>query len=204
MAGTDLGFRAAQGMGSRFHARHLHLVWYLWWTREPASRYDEPVLSKVTYRLSVASRAVTFSLAVFRKFPWRRVPGYFAAQLCGAFAAACIIYGVYYGPLTALPGSFASVMTTGPADLVPSLASTFFSVFTGAALLSEWRLYRTRSRAELTCVIACLSAVGAICAFTDTGNNPATPGLTPLLLGLIMVGIASSFGYQTSVCRASP
>lgn len=39
--------------------------------------------------------------------------------------------------------------------------------------------------------------MGAISAFTDTGNNPATPGLTPLLLGLVMVGIASSFGYQT-------
>lgn len=39
--------------------------------------------------------------------------------------------------------------------------------------------------------------MGAISAFTDTGNNPATPGLTPLLLGVVMVGLASSFGYQT-------
>ena len=33
----------------------------------------------------------------------------------------------------------------------------------------------------------------AIASFTDTGNNPATPGLTPLLLGLIMVGIATAY-----------
>lgn len=37
--------------------------------------------------------AVTISLAVFRKFPWRRVPGYIAAQLLGAFTAAAIIFG---------------------------------------------------------------------------------------------------------------
>ncbi|ORY84689.1 aquaporin-like protein [Leucosporidium creatinivorum] len=118
--------------------------------------------------------AVTVSLAVFRRFKWRKVPGYILAQLLGAFTAAAIIYGVYYGPLHSLKGGYAGVMTTGPADLVPSTASAFFSVFMGAALL-----------------------MGSISAFTDTGNNPATPGLTPLLLGIVMVGIASSFGYQT-------
>ncbi|KAL8281286.1 hypothetical protein RQP46_006320 [Phenoliferia psychrophenolica] len=80
---------------------------------------------------------------------------------------------VYYVPLHTL-GNFDAVLTTGPSALNPTVLSTFFSVFIGAALL-----------------------MGAIAAFTDTGNNPATPGLTPLLLGLVMVGIASSFGYQT-------
>lgn len=80
------------------------------------------------------------------------MPGYIVAQLLGAFAAAAIIFGVYYGPLHSLDGGYASVLTTGPSDLLPSTASTFFSVFTGAALL-----------------------MGSISAFTDTGNNPATP-----------------------------
>lgn len=158
---------------------------------------------------------VTIALAIFRGFSWKKVPGYILAQLLGAFTAAAVIFGpwhalslpdafdslttrstgVYYGPLHAIPTGYAGVMTTGPSALLPSVASTFFSVFTGAALL-----------------------MGSIAAFTDTGNNPATPGLTPLvssllclvvggpadtfalisqLLGLIMVGIASSFGYQT-------
>ncbi len=79
--------------------------------------------------------AVTISLAVFRKFPWRKVPGYIVAQLLGAFTAAAVIFGVYYGPLHSLESGYAGVMTTGPSSLVPSLAGTFFSVFIGAALL---------------------------------------------------------------------
>ncbi|KAK4055024.1 hypothetical protein OIO90_003365 [Microbotryomycetes sp. JL221] len=116
--------------------------------------------------------AVTISLAVFRKFPWRKVPGYIFAQMLGAFVAAGIVYGNYFGSFE--QADTAKVMTTGPAALVPNTLSTFFSVFIGAALL-----------------------MGAISAFTDTGNNPSSPGLTPLLLGLIMVGIASAFGYST-------
>ncbi|KAM0791772.1 hypothetical protein ACM66B_004035 [Microbotryomycetes sp. NB124-2] len=116
--------------------------------------------------------AVTVSLAVFRKFPWRKVPGYVLAQLLGAFVAAGIVYGNYFGSFE--QADTAKVMVTGPAALVPNTLSTFFSVFVGAALL-----------------------MGSISAFTDTGNNPSSPGLTPLLLGFIMIGIASAFGYST-------
>ncbi len=35
--------------------------------------------------------AVTLAFAVRRNFPWRRVPGYVAAQLAGAVAAACFL-----------------------------------------------------------------------------------------------------------------
>ena len=59
--------------------------------------------------------------------------------------------GVYYIPLHSL-ANFDGVLTTGPSNLNPTVVSTFFSVFIGAALL-----------------------MGAIAAFIDTGNNPATP-----------------------------
>ncbi|KAK4701973.1 hypothetical protein P7C70_g4252, partial [Phenoliferia sp. Uapishka_3] len=117
--------------------------------------------------------AVTIALCLFRRFHWSKVPGYIFAQLLGGFLGGGVIFGIYYNPLHSLD-NFDAVLTTGPASLTPTVVATFFSVFIGAALL-----------------------MGAIAAFTDTGNNPATPGLTPLLLGLVMVGIASSFGYQT-------
>ena len=41
--------------------------------------------------------AVTVALAVIGKFPWRKVPHYLLGQYIGAFVAATIVYGVYYG-----------------------------------------------------------------------------------------------------------
>lgn len=41
--------------------------------------------------------AVTLAFAVVRRFPWKKVPVYWAAQLLGAFVASACVYGVYYG-----------------------------------------------------------------------------------------------------------
>lgn len=43
---------------------------------------------------------------------------------------------MYYNPLHSLD-NFDAVLTTGPSGLSPTVVSTFFSVFVGAALLSE-------------------------------------------------------------------
>lgn len=118
--------------------------------------------------------AVTLSLAIFRKFEWRKVPGYFLSQFFGAFVGVASVYGIYYWPLHATSGGPASILVPGPASILPNASSAFFATFVGAALL-----------------------MGAICALTDKGNNPLSPGLTPLLLGLTMVGLATSFGFLT-------
>src|ERR671932_2319432 len=39
--------------------------------------------------------AVTFALAATRRFPWREVPAYWAAQVAGAVAGAFGIWGVF-------------------------------------------------------------------------------------------------------------
>lgn len=78
---------------------------------------------------------LTVSLAVFRKFPWKQVPGYIGAQMSGGFLAA-VIYGVYYGPLHAMTdGNYSGIFITGPGALRPSIASNVFNVFVPAALL---------------------------------------------------------------------
>src|SRR5687768_6711124 len=35
--------------------------------------------------------AVTLALAAFHRFPWRKVPGYVAAQCAGAFVGAAVV-----------------------------------------------------------------------------------------------------------------
>lgn len=40
--------------------------------------------------------AITLMLASFRGFPWRKVPGYWTAQITGAFIAASVVQGLYY------------------------------------------------------------------------------------------------------------
>ncbi|EDO40995.1 predicted protein [Nematostella vectensis] len=49
--------------------------------------------------------AVTLALAVTRRFQWRRVAFFWAAQLTGAFVGAACVYGVYYESATIGPGS---------------------------------------------------------------------------------------------------
>ena len=39
---------------------------------------------------------VTVCLAIFRGFPWRKVPGYVLGQLIGAWAGAIIVFGNYF------------------------------------------------------------------------------------------------------------
>jgi len=55
--------------------------------------------------------AVTLSFAARGNFPWRRVPGYLAAQLVGAVGAALVLWGLF--------GNIASLGATLPASGLP-------------------------------------------------------------------------------------
>ena len=67
--------------------------------------------------------AVTVALSAWNGFPWKKVPGYVAVQMLGAFAASALLYVIYSGALTAFetahgiargaPGSEASAMIFG-------------------------------------------------------------------------------------------
>jgi len=76
--------------------------------------------------------AITVAFATFRKFPIRKVPWYFLAQLLGAFLAAATLYPLFHGFVAqyelgkgivrGMPGSELSGMIYGEYFPNPSLA----------------------------------------------------------------------------------
>ena len=65
--------------------------------------------------------AVTLAFSLRRRFPWRKLPGYWLAQVLGAFAAAAVVYAVYDAAINAFN------QTNHIADRAQSLPT--FSIF---------------------------------------------------------------------------
>ncbi|KAG9027548.1 hypothetical protein FRB95_007615 [Tulasnella sp. JGI-2019a] len=122
---------------------------------------------------------VTLCQVVYRRFPLRKLPIYAAAQIFGAFCAACVIYGnysraihLYEGGTLTVPGT-ASLFSTYPISYL-SNAGCFFGEFMATAVL-----------------------LIIIFAVTDKRNGPPPAGLLPIVIFLTIAGIGASFGMQT-------
>ncbi len=117
--------------------------------------------------------AVTLAVAVFRGFSWVKVIPYMLAQTLGAFCAAALVYWNYRLKFLAVdPGldHTAGVFTTFPAFPDMPIAGLFDQAL-GTAIL-----------------------VFLIFTLIDNRNQPPQANLTPVLIGLIVVGIGMSFG----------
>ncbi|KAF8627440.1 hypothetical protein AX17_006254 [Amanita inopinata Kibby_2008] len=125
--------------------------------------------------------AVTLAMATFRGFPWKKVPAYILSQLLGGIVGAAIVYANYFHAIDIYEGgrNIRTLRTAGLFGTYPlayvTNASAFFSEFLGAALLMI-----------------------AILAMCDKQNSGPSGGLGPLVIFMIFVGIAVSFGMETS------
>jgi glycerol uptake facilitator protein len=127
--------------------------------------------------------AVTIAFAARRGFPWRKVPGYIAAQLVGAFLGALLVYIVYKGAIDSYervhhitrgdPDSVVtySIFATFPAPYLGNFVGPFVDQVVGTAFL-----------------------VGFIFALVDERNQPPKANLAPWVVGLVVVAIGLSFG----------
>ncbi|KAI0004546.1 aquaporin-like protein [Russula compacta] len=122
---------------------------------------------------------VTLCMAVFRGFPWRKVPGYVLGQIIGAWLGAIMVFGNYFHAIDIVEGGkgtrslkTASLFGTYALDYMPS-SNCFFDEFIGAFIL-----------------------LLVVFAVTDKRNSPPA-GLIPLVVFVTILGIAVAFGMQT-------
>lgn len=127
--------------------------------------------------------AVTLAQAVLRDFSWRKVLPYMGAQLAGAFIGAALVFLLYHDAISAFEagekidrGSLDSAATfgvfaTGPAPYFDNVLGPLIDQVVGTAFL-----------------------VAIIFALTDEYNTPVRANLAPVVVGIIVIGIALSFG----------
>jgi len=126
--------------------------------------------------------AVTVALAVLRGFAWKKVLPYIAAQLLGAFAASVVVYLTYYEALNAFDGGVRQVAgELGTAGIWATYPQAFLSTFPGGFVDQ---------------VVGTALLVGLIFALTDTRNTPPPAGLGPVAVGMIVLLIGMTFGYN--------
>ncbi|MBT9177030.1 MAG: Glycerol uptake facilitator protein [Firmicutes bacterium] len=115
--------------------------------------------------------AVTIALAVNGTFDWADVPAYILAQMLGAIIGAALVFCHYlpHWKATDDPGTKLGIFSTGPA--IKSTYANLFSEVFGTFVL--------------------------ILGLMFIGANQFTQGLTPIVVGLLIVAIGMSLGGTT-------
>jgi MIP family channel proteins len=127
--------------------------------------------------------AVTLALAAHRRFPWNKVMPYSLAQLAGAFVASAVVYVTYREALTAFDGGVRHVTGAfATAGIWATYPQPFLSVFPGGVIDQ---------------IVGTALLVGVIFAITDSRNSPAPAGLAPVVVGLLVVLIGATFGFNS-------
>jgi aquaglyceroporin related protein len=128
--------------------------------------------------------AVTLTLAIFRKFPWKKVIGYWVAQGAGAFLAAALLYINFIQAFNSYDGGLRAVPNLG----LPNATAGIFSTYPALFMTTEGALFDQ--------VVTTAVLLFGIFAINDMGNTGAG-SLGPLMVGLHVMAIGMAFGWQT-------
>ena len=127
--------------------------------------------------------AVTLALAARRAFPWNKVAPYAAAQIAGAFTASAVVFLTYHEALAAFDGGVRQVLgAQGTAGIWATYPQPFLSVFPGGFVDQ---------------VVGTALLVAVIFGITDPRNAPPPTGLAPVVVGLLVVLIGATFGFNS-------
>jgi MIP family channel proteins len=127
--------------------------------------------------------AVTLALAVHRRFPWTKVAPYTLAQMAGAFVASAVVYVTYREALTAFDGGMRQIAgPLGTAGIWATYPQPFLSAFPGGFIDQ---------------LVGTALLVGVILGITDSRNSPAPNGVAPVVVGMLVVLIGATFGFNS-------
>ncbi|MBL9202428.1 MAG: MIP family channel protein, partial [Opitutaceae bacterium] len=144
--------------------------------------------------------AVTCALAACGKFPAGRIPGYVAAQLAGAFAAAAVLHVVFSGALHAYETTHGIVRGAAGSEATAMIFGEFFPNPGGKPLTSAARAMVTPGAAFLIEVIGTAVLVLVILGVTDERNADRPRELAPVAIGLTVTLLISLLGPLTMAC----
>ncbi|XP_077867103.1 aquaporin-9-like [Saccoglossus kowalevskii] len=125
--------------------------------------------------------AVTLAKASIGRFPWVKLPLYWAMQFIGAFAAAACLYGIYYDALNDFDGGERQVYG-------PNATASIWATYPEEYLTIEGGLGDQ--------IFGTMLLLGCIMAIVDTRNNKPPHGMEPLLIGLAVFVIGLAFGHN--------
>jgi MIP family channel proteins len=127
--------------------------------------------------------AVTLALAVHRRFPWNKVLPYSVAQIAGAFVASAVVYVTYHEALNAFDGGVRQVLgPNGTAGIWATYPQPFLSVFPGG-FIDQF--------------VGTALLIGVIFAISDSRNSPPPSGVAPVVVGLLVLLIGATFGFNS-------
>ncbi len=125
--------------------------------------------------------AVTLGFAATGRFEWAKVPYYIIAQVLGAFVAATILWAVYHGAFMAYESAHHIVKDATEATVFFTFKKPFVGTF--GAFGDEF--------------LGTALLVGLIFAIVDIKNSPPGANVAPYIIGILVVAIGLSFGYNS-------
>ncbi|ACU53820.1 MIP family channel protein [Acidimicrobium ferrooxidans DSM 10331] len=128
--------------------------------------------------------AVTLAMAIKGSLPWRKVPGYWIAQVLGAFSGAAIVYLDYYKAIDAWNLAHHVTRASAGGLTTFSIFATFPAKYFGTSLVGPF----------IDQVIGTFFLLLFVLAITDATNSGPGSNMAPFLVGMAVAAIGMSFG----------
>jgi len=144
--------------------------------------------------------AVTISLAVYRRFPLRKIAPYIIAQLLGAILASAVLFLIFADAISSFEKTHGIVRGESGSEASAMIYGEFFPNPGGKALTDDTRLTMPEWRAFTAEIIGTGILLLVILGVTDERNTSFPKVLTAPTIGLTVTILISILGPLTMAC----